>query len=173
MPSYKNKGTTDNDLDNQEDIEPREKVVQFAEPVAVELGEATDVQDNSKVVNPKTYHALRKLNTWYNPTLENVTRKDDSALFGLDSIHDGLSMENDVVFMGAVNSDPTEPKTFNNAWNHPDTKEREGWRQAIKFEYQNMMKQKVWETVPQSSIPENRRLIGSKWVFKRKRDGVY
>jgi len=34
-------------------------------------------------------------------------------------------------------------------------------------------KRKVWLRVKKSTIPENRRLIGCKWVFKKKGNGVY
>ena len=36
-----------------------------------------------------------------------------------------------------------------------------------------MNKQGVWVNVDQSSIPEGRKLIGSKWVFKEKLDGRF
>jgi hypothetical protein len=31
----------------------------------------------------------------------------------------------------AVVSDPNEPKTFHQAWNHKDLTEKDGWRSAI------------------------------------------
>ena len=33
-----------------------------------------------------------------------------------------------------------------------------------------MIKQEVWVNVDQSSVPEGRKMIGSKWVFKEKCD---
>ena len=36
-----------------------------------------------------------------------------------------------------------------------------------------MNKQNVWNIVPMAEIPEGRKLIGSKWVLKIKRDGRY
>jgi len=36
-----------------------------------------------------------------------------------------------------------------------------------------MIQRGVWEVVERISIPERRRLIGSKWVFKEKRDGRF
>ena len=53
------------------------------------------------------------------------------------------------------------------------TKEREHWREAIKKEFNNMIKRKFWRQTRTSEIPENRQLIGSKWVLKKKRNGVY
>ena len=36
-----------------------------------------------------------------------------------------------------------------------------------------MISRGVWRQIDQVKIPENRRLIGNKWVFKIKRDGTY
>ena len=36
-----------------------------------------------------------------------------------------------------------------------------------------MIKRGVWVNVKHSSVPEGRKLIGSKWVFKEKRDGRF
>ena len=36
-----------------------------------------------------------------------------------------------------------------------------------------MIRRGVWDVVERNSIPEGRRLIGSKWVFKEKRDGRF
>ena len=36
-----------------------------------------------------------------------------------------------------------------------------------------MIKRKVWRETYVDQIPNDRRLIGSKWLFKKKRNGVY
>jgi len=36
-----------------------------------------------------------------------------------------------------------------------------------------MITRGVWKNVPLDDVPEGRRLIGSKWVFKEKRDGRF
>ncbi|KAG7338676.1 reverse transcriptase RNA-dependent DNA polymerase [Nitzschia inconspicua] len=66
-----------------------------------------------------------------------------------------------------------EPKTFQEAWNHPDPEERKKWREAIKKEFHDMIVRKVWRKTNKSSIPSHRRLIGCKWIFKKKKDGRY
>jgi hypothetical protein len=52
--------------------------------------------------------------------------------------------EGEAVGLVAVPSGPNEPKTFNQAWNHVDLTERDGWRSAIQVELANMEKRKVW-----------------------------
>mmetsp|Transcript_10575 Transcript_10575/g.23465 ORF Transcript_10575/g.23465 Transcript_10575/m.23465 type:complete len:546 (+) Transcript_10575:97-1734(+) len=80
----------------------------------------------------------------------------------------------DVCLISAVSSGiPEEPKTFDEAWNHPDPEERKKWRESIRKEFRDMINRKVWRHVPKRDIPEGRRLVGCKWVFKIKRNGVY
>ena len=71
------------------------------------------------------------------------------------------------------NNDLIEPSNFDSAWNHPDKNQRMKWREAIKKEFGDMMKYKVWRKIPRSEVPYERRTIGSKWVFKIKRDGRF
>jgi hypothetical protein len=66
-----------------------------------------------------------------------------------------------------------EPKTFEDVWNHPDANNKKGWRDAIKKEFSDMKSRKVWQKVKKNIIPHNKRLIGNKWVFKKKKDGKY
>ena len=66
-----------------------------------------------------------------------------------------------------------DPLTFDEAWNHPDPVERAHWREAITKEFGDMHKRKVWRKVKRWNVPEGRRCIGHKWVFKKKRNGVY
>ena len=75
--------------------------------------------------------------------------------------------------ISAVTSGPTEPKTFQEAWYSPIEKERDNWRAAIRKEIRSMIGRGVWRKTDRKRIPNNRRLIGNKWVFKIKRDGTY
>jgi len=50
--------------------------------------------------------------------------------------------------------------------------ERKIWIDAIGKELNDMFKHKVWKKVKINEIP-NRRLLGSKWVLKKKKKGVY
>ena len=73
----------------------------------------------------------------------------------------------------AVTSGPTEPKTFQEALHYPVESERNSWRAAIRKEIRSMIEKEVWRKTDRKKIPNNRRLIGNKWVFKIKRDGTY
>ena len=87
-----------------------------------------------------------------------------------------LTMEDwiqETCFISAVTSGPTEPKTFQEAWHSPIEEERNKWQAAIRKEIRSMINRGVWRKIDKMKIPENRRLIGNKWVFKIKRDGTY
>ena len=75
--------------------------------------------------------------------------------------------------ISAVTSGPTEPKPFQEAWHSPVEEERNNWQMAIRKEIKSMIDRGVWRKVDRKNIPNNRRLIGNKWVFKIKRDGTY
>ena len=87
-----------------------------------------------------------------------------------------LTMEewiHETCLISAVTSGPTEPKTFQEAWHSPVEEERHNWQIAIRKEIKSMINRGVWRKIDKVKIPENRRLIGNKWVFKVKRDGTY
>ena len=87
-----------------------------------------------------------------------------------------LTMEDwiqETSLISAVTSGPTEPKTFQEAWYYPIENNRNNSRAAIKKEIRSMINRGVWRKTDKAKIPKNRRLIGIKWVFKIKRDGIY
>ncbi|MGL5934163.1 MAG: reverse transcriptase domain-containing protein, partial [Cetobacterium sp.] len=64
------------------------------------------------------------------------------------------------------------PKTFMEAWNHPDTFQREKWREAIEKEFAKMERNKVWRKFKRVDIPQGRRCVKHKWIFEWKRNGT-
>ena len=97
------------------------------------------------------------------PTNESMERAD-------------LTMEDwiqETYLISAETSGPTEPKPFQEAWHYPVENERNSWRAAIRKEIRSMIERGVWRKTDKKKIPNNRRLIGNKWVFKIKRDGTY
>jgi hypothetical protein len=65
------------------------------------------------------------------------------------------------------------PQTFEEAWWHPDEEKRKKWREAIRLEFRQMIKLQVWRRKGLNSIPNGRKGIGMKWVFKEKKNGVF
>ena len=75
--------------------------------------------------------------------------------------------------VGGTDHEYTNPVKFKDAWHHEDVHERGLWREAMRKEIRDMKKKQVWRRVKRNSIPRDRRVIGNKWVFKRKGNGVY
>ena len=65
-----------------------------------------------------------------------------------------------------------EPKNYNQMMKRNED-ERSKWLEGCHDEKLNFFKREVLEIIPISSVPKGRTLIGSKWVFKRKRNGAY
>ena len=110
--------------------------------------------DNTKKLQIPCWQ--RNLQTFYNPS----GREDDYEL-------------GEIAFISMMEESISEPTIFTEAWNHPEEKEREAWRTAIKKEFTDMIKRGVWNLVNKNSIPTERSLIGNKWVFKQKKNGVH
>ena len=70
-------------------------------------------------------------------------------------------------------SDPDEPQSFQEAWWDPDLIVREKWREAIRLEFNKMLDIGVWRHVKSEDCSNDHRLVGCRWVFKVKRNGVY
>ena len=65
------------------------------------------------------------------------------------------------------------PKSFEEAWNHPDELLREEWRGSIRKEFRGMLNHGVWRTIKRRDMPSGRRLVKNKWIFDIKRDGRF
>jgi hypothetical protein len=73
----------------------------------------------------------------------------------------------------SIGLNESDPETFEEAWNHSISKERKGWREAINKELTDMhIRRSIWKKIPIEELPQGRKLIGSKWVFKKKKSGV-
>ena len=78
----------------------------------------------------------------------------------------------DVAFVTGTMCVPNEPQTFQQAWWNSDKDAREKWHKAIRLEFNKMIKMGVWREVNKEERNANKRLLGSKWVLKIKRNGV-
>ena len=75
------------------------------------------------------------------------------------------------------NAEPTElnkePSKFREAWDHEDPEQRQKWRDAIRKELRDMTNRGVFRKVKRASMPQGKRCVKNKWVFKVKRNGVF
>ena len=147
---YKDTDIKSDEDNSASDFESEEEIELETKDEKSEPSEKDNDESSKRVQN-----ALKKLHTSYNPTLSALVIEDDLALVGgTDDTHEN-------------------PMQFNKAWNHSDENEKTCWRAAIEKELKDMMKRNVWRHTNRENVPNNRRLIGNKWVFKKKRNGVY
>ena len=69
--------------------------------------------------------------------------------------------------------DPNEPETLQQAWWNSDKNARETWHEAIRLEFNKMIKMGVCREVNKEERNANKLLVGNKWVFKIKPNVVY
>jgi len=82
-------------------------------------------------------------------------------------------MKETALVSAVYSSSPDEPTKFKEGWHHPDAEVRGKWREAIRKEFRDMTNRGVRRKTKRISIPTRRRIVGCKWVFKVKRNGVY
>ena len=96
---------------------------------------------------------MKKINTSYNPIVEEVM---------------------EMVFTSVETSRRyNEPQTFREGWNHVDDIEQKGWQEAIQKEFHDMLEKQVWTKKIRNEVMIGRCLVGSKWVFKKKKSGTF
>ena len=79
----------------------------------------------------------------------------------------------EVVLVGGTDESYKSPEWFNDTWYNDNPKLQLQWREAIKKEFENVEKNHVWRVMKKTDVPENRRLLGAKWVFEVKKNGIF
>ena len=118
---------------------------------------ASQDQDSTELTHEAANAMLDKLFSNFNRPLE----LEDVLFMGLEEL----------VLMSS--EDIKEPKTFDEAWNHPNPEERKKWREAIRKELRDMRHRGVWRVVKRRDMPQGRRCVKNKWIFKIKRNGIF
>ena len=163
--------------EQEEEIEPEEdepKVIQVGqsqaeEPTETPVGVASDEpvasRTRSQTTASEPVAARTRQALGSSPEMSAFADvKDDKTLN--EWLHE-------IAFVTSTMSDPDEPQSFREAWWDPDLISREKWREAIQLEFKKMLDMGVWRHVKRNDCPNARRLVGCRWVFKVKRNGVY
>ena len=149
------------------------------------LSEETEKEDTNELeINPRKKSETRKLQTFFNPpdevdTSAKMTTRSGRMIEGrAETAFIHWDIQRFVMESATVGKETNEPKQmvptrFNDAWNHPNMRERDKWRKVIKKEINNMIKLNVWIKVNQNQIPEDKRCVKFKWVFNIKQDGTF
>ena len=168
----------DEDQDEQEEeIEPEEdeqEVIQVGQPQAEEPTETPVGVASDEPVASRT----RSQTTASEPVAARTRQALGSTpeMSAFADVRDDKTLNewlHEIAFVTSTMSDPDEPQSFQEAWWDPDLISREKWREAIHLEFKKMLDMGVWRHVRRNDHPNDRRLVGCRWVFKVKRNGVY
>ena len=145
-----------------------DKVISTTNLLSISSVIEDDQKEKPPITGPKRVEETKTEETKKERRLRNALRKlsyekhpgitEDGSFFGISGLLD-------LAFASLTGEDPT---TYEQAVGGPNGLE---WQQAIDLELRHMKDKTVWKIVKKSSVPPNRRLIGTKWVFKTKRDG--
>ena len=138
---------------------------------------------------PRAINELRRLETFFNPDVTDLLRQSEpdnppenvqpaDVQAGRERLNLMLEhLQGTAMTMmdvqDAYETVEIEPTKFEDAWNHPEPATRDKWRTAIKKELNSMTEKKVWKVIKIKNIPEGRKCIKHKWVFKIKRNGTF
>ena len=158
----------DQTKDESETYEPKENEIEETK----DSGDGSNTEEQKKLgIDTQMIGAREKeLGRTRSQTKEIMSSRNESMERAELPMEDWI---HETFLISAVTSGPTEPKTFQEAWYSPVEEERNNWQAAIRKEIKSMINRGVWRKIDKVKIPENRRLIGNKWVFKIKRDGTY
>jgi hypothetical protein len=108
--------------------------------------------------------SIRSLAAFYNPN----PRDEWENIQGETAVM--VRETNEAAYLATVYEGNPEPKNFKEAQNSPDFS---NWWEAMCVEFRNMEHNQVWEITPNTSVPTERKVIGSRWVLARKDDRRY
>ena len=162
---YGLEGSSDEGSINDEDNNTRQnsfsnRPSQRAERYASRHNDSPEIPRTNRVIR-----ALRKLETSYNPTMDNATMNMDISLACLKAT-------DEYGFQTSITSGYVEPSSYKQMMKRNEP-ERTKWLKGCDKELKNMKLKDVWTIISIEDLPSGRRLLKCKWVFKLKRDGTH
>ena len=152
----------ENDMEIQSDVKKDEKMPREAQRLA------TYYNKPEETTGPRILRSGRAIDI---PGVKEDKAKEVADEFS--NFMYGPSSVDVALIAGDTEEIPEEPKTFREAWDHSDPVQREKWRTAIRKEFHDMISRGVWRKIKRRDMPQDRRCVRHKWVFKIKRNGVY
>ena len=127
---------------------------QQKEPVEIK----SDAEEEPEQSSETTEHAVAEQSQQSDPRRsERTTKGQKPTFYGFDEYAD-VTEKTHIAFRATIE----EPETIQEALNSEYSVQ---WKAAADSEYQSLMENKTWELV---KLPDNRTVIGCKWIFKVK-----
>ena len=163
--------------EQEEEIEPEEE-----EPEVIQVGQSQAEEPTETpggVASDEPVASRTRIQTTASEPVAARTRQalgSSPEMSAFADVRDDKTLNewlHEIAFVTTTMSDPDEPQSFQEAWWDPDLISREKWREAIRLELKKMLDMGVWRHAKRNDHPNDRRLVGCRWVFKVKRNGVY
>ena len=163
--------------EQEEEIEPEED-----EPEVLQVGQSQTEEPTETPVGVASDEPVASRTRSQTTASEPVAARTRQALGSSPEMSAFADVKDDktlnewlhgIAFVTSTMSDPDEPQSLQEAWWDPDLISREKLREAIRLEFKKMLDMGVWRHVKRNDRPNDRRLVGCRWVFKVKRNGVY
>ena len=125
---------------------------------------SNDDEIDKKNKDEKVIRAMKKLESWFNPQATKV----------IEDHNHGREILLEQVNLALLTTDfMKEPSSFEEAINCKRKEDQDAWKEAINKELNEMTKRGVWEVIDEQNVPNDRRCIKNKWIFKVKRNGTF
>ena len=163
--------------DEEEELEPEDdetEVIQVGQSQAEEPTETSDGVASDEAVASRTRSQTTASEPIAARTIQALGSGPEMSAF--EDVKDDKTFNewlHEIAFVTSTKSDPDEPQSFQEAWWDPDFICRDKRREAICLEFKKMLDMGVWRHVKRNDHPNDSRLVGCRWVFKVKRNGVY
>ena len=125
---------------------------------------SNDDEIDKKNKDEKVIRAMKKLESWFNPQATKV----------IEDHNHGREILLEQVNLALLTTNlMKEPSSFEEAINCKRKEDQDAWKEAINKELNEMTKRGVWEVIDEQNVPNDRRCIKNKWIFKVKRNGTF
>ena len=147
------------EFDGEQSSKPNSEQFQF-DPFTVNSDDVDDQQDavENNIPDPAQQHNQPVGATYEENFMRNVENLDPQRQRRPPARFDELYAAEDLT------ADISEPRNIEQAWNEDYCVQ---WKEATDSEYNSLISNDTWELVP---LPAGKNVVGSRWVFKVKRD---
>ena len=150
-----------NDDAQVEDLRRSLSNLQIREVVGKENNIQHEVAENA---NMDGSQVMKTYEETFMRQVENLTGKRKRNGPQVRLVETMNSVEEECNLVESLTSDILEPNTLHDALNCEHSSQ---WKEALKSEYESLIKKKTWDLVPR---PKNINIVGNRWVFKVKRN---
>eukprot|EP00795_Rhopilema_esculentum_P006981 gene6981-biopygen8411 len=133
--------------------------------ICIEFDDEMNPDVDGNVIEEVNHNILPVGATYEKKFMREVANLQGERTCSSAKLAEQVNEENENCFSADIIADEIdEPRKIQDAWTGEHASE---WKEANDAEYSSLIKSKTWDLVP---IPKEKNIVGSKWVFKVKRN---